>query len=167
MTKQREKLIQFPKSLKSLSFCHHQSSKGMPSVSPFHVFLPRMSGAALLLFSLCLSFLPAILKTFQKERVISGVRRVVVFSWPHPLLDNMSSAAQLLLDSAVRDDDDPIFLYHHLNASLEAAKDAVNATSVKQILEAQTHYLFNDTIFGPSPAMESTPGRYFFEYRIH
>ncbi|CCD61425.1 G-protein coupled receptors family 1 profile domain-containing protein [Caenorhabditis elegans] len=71
----------------------------------------------------------------------------------------MSSAAQLLLDSAVRDDDDPIFLYHHLNASLEAAKDAVNATSVKQILEAQTHYLFNDTIFGPSPAMESTPGR--------
>ncbi|ULT90702.1 hypothetical protein L5515_008629 [Caenorhabditis briggsae] len=70
----------------------------------------------------------------------------------------MSSAAQLLLDSAVRDDDDP--LLYHLNASLlEAAKDGVN-TSLKDILsEVQAHNLFNDTFYGPGGAMESTPGR--------
>uniref|UniRef100_A0A1I7T576 G_PROTEIN_RECEP_F1_2 domain-containing protein n=1 Tax=Caenorhabditis tropicalis TaxID=1561998 RepID=A0A1I7T576_9PELO len=72
----------------------------------------------------------------------------------------MSSQAQLLLDSAVRDDDDPLQLYHHLNASLlEAAKDGLNTTVRDILTEVQTHSLFNDTFFGPGGAMESTPGR--------
>ncbi|EFO86989.1 hypothetical protein CRE_19365 [Caenorhabditis remanei] len=72
----------------------------------------------------------------------------------------MSSQAQLLLDSAVRDVDDPLLLYH-LNASLiEAARDGVNAT-VKDILsEVESFRNLNDSFFLQGvPAMESTPGR--------
>lgn len=57
---------------------------------------------------------------------------------PRPLFDNMSSAAQLLLDSLVRDD-----LQLHLNVSLDGANGTVREQLVEQLSDVAPHHFLN------------------------